>query len=121
MIMNNAEFNKRFQERLLSFVVEVFNFLEYIPSSNKKRIISYQLGKSASSVGANYRAFCRGRSKKEKFAKICIVVEEADESEYWLTVLDRLKLGNSEKRKYLMKEIDEIIRIVVSIKNKLWA
>ena len=119
--MTNAEFNQQFQERLLNFTVAVFEFLEPIPNSNKKRIIAYQLGKSASSVGANFRAFCRGRSKKEKFTKICIVVEEADESEYWLKVLDRLTMGETQKRKYLLTEIDEIIRVVVSIKNKLYS
>lgn len=67
--MTNAQFNQVFQKRLLNFVVEVFQFFEAIPSDNSKRIIAYQLGKSASSVGANHRAFCRGRSEKEKFAK----------------------------------------------------
>ena len=73
--MTNAEFNELFRKRTRKFAVEVLQFLNSLPSGNSTRIISYQLGKSATSVGANYRAFCRGRSKNEKFSKICIVVE----------------------------------------------
>jgi four helix bundle protein len=120
MNRTNAEFNKQFQKRLLHFSVAIFRLLEAIPYSNTTKVLSYQLGKSASSVGANFRAFCRGRSNNEKFAKICIVVEEADETEYWLAIMDELKLGNEQERKRLQKEIDEIIRVTVSIKNKLW-
>jgi four helix bundle protein len=103
----------------LAFAVAVFQFLDSIPNSNNKRIIAYQLGKSASSCGANFRAFCRGRSKNEKFAKICIVVEETDESEYWLTILERLQMGKEQERAILLKEVDELIRLVVTIKSKL--
>jgi four helix bundle protein len=116
---SNKDFNEKFRERLLKFTIAVFQFLDRIPSSNNKRIIAYQLGKSASSTGANFRAFCRGRSKREKFAKICIVVEEADETEYWLKVLDGLNLGVEAERQQLLKEIDEIIRVVVTIKHRL--
>lgn len=118
--MTNAEFNQSFQERILNFVVRVFKFMETLPSGTNKRIITFQLGKSSSSVGANHRAFCRGRSKKEKFSKICIVVEEADETEYWLIFIKKLTLNNDPELDWLLKEIDEIIRIVVSIKNALW-
>ncbi|MEM1328461.1 MAG: four helix bundle protein [Bacteroidota bacterium] len=110
----------QFQKRLLTFSVDIFRLLESVPYSDTKKVIAYQLGKSASSVGANFRAFCRGRSNNEKFSKICIVVEEADETEYWLAIMAELKLGELEERKRLQKEIDEIIRVTVSIKNKLW-
>ena len=118
--MTNAEFNKIFQKRILDFVVRVFKFLETLPPGTGKRIISYQLGKSASSTGANHRAFCRGRSKKEKFSKVCIAVEEGDETEYWLQVIDGLGWGDHNEKAYLLKEIDEILRVLVSIKNSLW-
>ncbi|MEM1328235.1 MAG: four helix bundle protein [Bacteroidota bacterium] len=116
---DHTEFNKKVQKRFLAFAVAVFRFLESIPNSNNKRIIAYQLGKSASSCGANFRAFCRGRSKNEKFAKMCIVVEEADESEYWLQILEELQMGANEKRTELLKEIDELVRISVTIKGGL--
>jgi four helix bundle protein len=59
-----------------------------------QKFLSYQLGKSATSVGANFRVFCRGRSKNEKFSKICIVVEEADESAYWIDLFMATGYGN---------------------------
>lgn len=117
--MTNAEFNELFRKRTRKFAVDVLQFLDTLPNSNKTRIISYQLGKSATSVGANFRAFCRGRSQKEKYAKICIVVEEADESEYWLLMLDDLNLGETQERKLLLKESLAITKVCAKIKSGL--
>ncbi|MCP4294195.1 MAG: four helix bundle protein [Proteobacteria bacterium] len=117
--MSNAEFNGAFRERTRLFAVVIFRFLDALSPGISSRNIAYQLGRSASSVGANFRAFCRGRSKKEKFAKICIVVEEADETEYWLQIVRDLQLGDKETIEKLLIEIDEIIRIVSSIKSSL--
>jgi len=116
--MTNQEFNEAFRLRTRAFAVKIFQFLEKLPPSISSRNIGYQLSRSASSVGANFRAFCRGRSGKERFSKICIVMEEADESEYWLQILQDLKSGNQNELKLLLKEIDEIIRIVSTIKQK---
>jgi len=60
--------------------------------SKASSVIIYQLVKSATSTGANYRAACIARSKAEFFSKICIVVEEADESVYWLEVINDANL-----------------------------
>ena len=117
--MTNAEFNELFRQRTRKFAVRILQFLDTLPNGNKTRIISYQLGKSATSVGANFRAFCRGRSQKEKYAKICIVVEEADESEYWLLMLDDLNLGAVNERKLLLKESLEIVKVCAKIKSGL--
>lgn len=118
--MTNAEFNKSFNERIMRFMVRVFRFMETLPNKEGKRTVNYQLGKCASSVGANHRAFCRGRSKNEKFSKICIVVEESDETEFWLQFIKNLNWGNQEELDWLLSEIDEIVRVNVAIKNKLW-
>ncbi len=120
--MTNQEFNKIFRRRTLDFSIRVFHFIETLPELKSTRVISYQLGKSASSVGANFRAFCRGRSYKEKYAKICIVVEEADEVEFWLLNLKELGFGNRTELEYLMNEAVELIKITSKIKaniNKL--
>ncbi len=83
--------------------------------------MSYQLGKSATSVGANYRAFCRGRSKNEKFAKICIVVEEADESVYWLDLFDAMDYGDKQELHWLASEALEILKVCAKTKSSLSA
>lgn len=117
--MTNAEFNKMFRERTLGFAVRTIKFLETLPKGRTSDIISYQLGKSSTSVGANFRAFCRGRSKAEKYSKICIVLEEADESEYWNLVIKELDWGDQKELNYLLNESVEILKVSSSIKNGL--
>jgi four helix bundle protein len=90
-----------------------------LPNSVSVRIITFQLGKAASSVGANYRAFCRGRSFKEKYAKICIVVEEADEVEFWLLNLQALNFGDKEELVSLLNESLELIKVTSKLKSSL--
>ena len=70
--------------------------------------------KSGTSVGANYRATCRGRSTAEKKAKLGIVIEEADESEYWLDLLQQIQLGDAKQREWLISESGELTRLFVS-------
>ena len=117
--MTNEEFNTNFRDRTKRYAVRVLKFIDDLPFSTSTKIISYQLGKSASSVGANFRAFCRGRSKNEKFSKICIVVEEADECEYWLEILQDLGIGNKVELEELLSETLEIIKICQKIKTNL--
>jgi four helix bundle protein len=117
-IMNNEEFNEQFRTRTRAFAVEILNLCDTLPSNRpSSRIITFQLGKSASSTGANFRAFCRGRSKNEKFSKICTVVEEADESLYWLEVIRDLKYQNIPNLSALLQESTEILKITAKIKS----
>ena len=71
-----------------------------------------QLLKAGTSVGANYRASCCGRSDGEWFSKLCVAREEADESEYWLSILSDIELGNRAKRKVLLVESQELTRLL---------
>src|SRR3982074_1013925 len=61
--------------------------VDHLPKNTKGRVLGRQLARSATSVGANYRAACRGRSKAEFIAKLGIVEEEADESAYWMELI----------------------------------
>ncbi|RNL90698.1 four helix bundle protein [Sinomicrobium pectinilyticum] len=89
--MTNAEFNEQMRNRTPEYAVRVLGFSEAIPENISARVIGYQLAKSSTSVGANSRAFCRGGSAKEHYAKICLV-EEADECLYWAKGIERLKI-----------------------------
>jgi four helix bundle protein len=109
--------NESFRVRTKAFAIAVFKFIETIPVTTSTRIMNYQLGKSASSVGANFRAFCRGRSRNERFSKICIAVEEADETEYWLDIYLNLDHGEISTKKYLYNESLELVKITSSIKE----
>lgn len=117
--MNQKEqFVENLKTRTKIFTLDIIKFCDSLGISKAINIISYQLLKSSSSVGANYRAACRARSKAEFFSKLCIVVEEADETEYWLEIINEGKLYTDIKEmNILLKEANEITRIMTSAKN----
>jgi len=75
------------KERSMSFAVAILGLIDKLPRRPGPDVIARQLAKSATSVGANYRAACTARSRPEFVAKLCIVVEEAEECVYWLDLL----------------------------------
>ena len=77
-------------------------------------MIGKQLLRSATSIGANYRAACRGKSTADMLAKLAVVEEEADESIYWMELLVEGKIIPATKLKDLMAETNEIIALTVS-------
>ena len=115
--MTNEEFNELFRSRTKKFAIAILKFLETIPFNSATKVVTFQLGKSGTSVGANFRAFCRSRSKNERFAKICIVVEEADETLFWLEVCDETGYGSKEDLPSLQQESLEILKVTGIIKN----
>lgn len=103
--------------RTKKFVLDSIKFYQTLPKTEEARIIGRQFIRSASSVGANYRAACRSRSKAEFFAKLSIVVEEADETAFWIEVLTESEITNSVKAQPLLKEINEILAIVAKARR----
>jgi len=83
-------FKTALEKRTKDFAVSVFKLLDALPKKNSTKIIAYQLGRSASSVGANYREANRGESKDDFSHKLQIALKEASESAYWLEVLSDL-------------------------------
>jgi len=81
------EFIEQMKKRTRQFDADIIRFCDSLTVIKASSVITDQLVKSATSTGADYRAACRARSQNEFFSKICIVVEEADESEYWLEVI----------------------------------
>ena len=111
-------FIKKLRKRTTKFAVDVILFCNSLKTSKASSVITYQLVKSATSTGANYRAVCRARSKSEFFSKICIVVEESDESLYWLEIISETNLSNDrEELIRLTKEAIEITKIMATAKN----
>lgn len=115
--MTNEEFNDQFRKRTKAFSVAALKFCDKLDSTASTKVISYQLAKSSTSVGANYRAFCRGRSRNERYSKICIVVEEADETVYWLGILQELGKGDQQELAKLITESNEILKVVAKTKS----
>ena len=106
------------KKRTKKLAVDIILFCDSLKKCKASSVVTYQLVKSATSTGANYRAACRARSKSEFFSKICIVVEEADESEYWLEIINDANLSNDrEELIRLTKEANEITRIMSKAKD----
>ena len=99
------------KNRTKRFAIDTILFTETLPKSKANDVIIYQLVKSATSVGANYRASCRGRSTVEFLSKLNIVIEESDESGYWFELLDELNKDQQTTIKKLLKEANELTAI----------
>ncbi len=112
------EFVEGLKKRTKKFGVDVILFSDSLKRCKASAVVTYQLIKAATSVGANYRAACRGRSEAEFFSKICIVVEEADESVFWLEVIEDSNLSNDPTElKRLLNEGTEIMKITTKSKD----
>lgn len=98
--------------RTKKFALRVMRLVDSLPRTRSGNVIGHQLLRSGSSVGANYRAACRGRSSADFVSKLGIVEEEADESCYWMELITEGELMKRAKVASLMKEADEILRIV---------
>jgi len=85
-----------------------------LPATEEARILGKQVLRSGTSVGANYRAACRARSRAEFIAKLGIVLEEADETVFWLELLLEGGIVKSEKLDNLLKEAQELTSIFVT-------
>ena len=105
---------EQMKRRTKEFAKRVINLCRQLPESREGRLIGNQLFRSGTSVGANYRATCRARSKAEFIAKLGIVLEEADESLYWLEMLAETQVVKADLLAPLMKEADELVAIFVA-------
>lgn len=108
--MDEIELKKRTKQ----FGLRVMRLVAALPETSIGRVIGNQLVRSATSVGANYRAACRGRSTAEFIAKLGIVVEEADESGYWLELVIEGELLPKSQVESLLQESNEITAIMVA-------
>jgi four helix bundle protein len=102
------------QQRTKRFAIEIVGFVATFPRKKESDIIGHQLIRSGTSIGANYRSACRAQSRAHFISKMSIVLEESDESQYWLELADVFKWGNSEKRKNLLNEAKELTAIFTS-------
>ena len=84
---DRIEFAEMFKKRTKKFVIDNIKLFRTLPKTEEAKIIGRQLLRSSSSVGANYRAACRARSKAEFHSKLSTVVEESDESVFWMEIL----------------------------------
>jgi len=102
------------KRRTKQFGLRGINVVEALPNARSANVIGNQLLRSATSVGANYRSACRGRSKADFISKIGIAIEEADESLYWMELLIEAGIVLEERLSPLMKEANELISILTA-------
>jgi four helix bundle protein len=111
------DFIENFKLRTKKFVVDNIKLFKILPKTEEAKIIGRQLLRSSSSVGANYRAACRARSKAEFHSKLSIVVEEADESVFWMEILIEAEILETEQIEILMNEANEILKVVAKARK----
>jgi four helix bundle protein len=99
------------QQRTKSFALRVLKLIEQLPNTIGGRVLANQVARSATSVGANYRAACRARSRAEFASKLGTVAEEADESLYWLELIRDGNFVPEKKLASLVSEADELTAI----------
>ena len=102
------------RERTKHFGLRVLRMFSRLPKTTEARVLGKQILRSGTSVGANYRAACRARSRADFAAKMGIVEEEADEVAYWIELLVDCGLLKQNRVSELLAETNEIIAIVVS-------
>ena len=96
------------------FALRILKLADALPPTIEGRAIKGQLVRAGTSVGANYRAACRGRSRAEFIAKIGVVEEEADESAFWLELIIEGAFLKSNRVKPLLEEANELTKIMAS-------
>jgi four helix bundle protein len=106
-------------DRTFDFGVDVLKFVRQLPKDSEYNLIRFQLGKSSTSLGANYEESQAGSSKADFKNKVRIALKEARESNYWLRIIKALSEADSIELDRLLQESKEIKNILAAILNKM--
>ncbi len=109
--MNKWELEKRTKE----FALRVIMFVANLPKNKVTDVLGYQLLKSATSIGANYREANRAESHDDFIHKVAIVEKETSETQYWLELLNETNVGDKGKRSWLVRESGELVAVFTAI------
>ena len=105
------------QTRTKQFALQIIKFCEGLAKDDTSRILSRQLLRSGTSVGANYRAACRAKSKPTFISKMGDVLEEADESGFWIELLTESGKVDEKKTAPLLDEANQLVAIAITSIN----
>ncbi len=105
---------KLFKDRTNKLALRIMCLVESLPHTRSADVLSRQILRSATSIGANYRAACRAKSTSDMIAKLKTVEEETDETVYWLELLSEGKTIPQEEIAALTKETNEILAMTVA-------
>jgi len=99
------------RSRTKTFALRILRLFRNLPRSTEAQILGKQLLRSGTSAAANYRATCRARSRAEFVAKLGVVVEEMDETVFWLELLVEGRIIAEKRLKALLQEANELTAI----------
>ncbi len=99
------------KQRTKTFALRIIRLFRVLPKTEEARIIGRQILRSGTSVAANYRAACRARSRMEFIAKMGVVVEEADETVFWMDLLVESGTVHPDRMHDILKEANELLAI----------
>jgi len=102
------------KDRTKKFSIDVVALVAGLPKSVVAEVLGKQILRSATSVGANYRAACRAKSQADFINKIAIVIEEADETQFWIELMVETKIIKRDIAALLWKEADELVSIMTA-------
>jgi len=108
---------EQLKARTKQFAIRIVRVFKSLPKNDEARIIGKQLLRAGTSVAANYRAVCRSRSKAEFISRISVVVEEADETAFWLELLIETSIIPEVRLRDLLTEANELLAIFAA---SLW-
>ena len=117
--MSETSWNEQFRNRTKKRAIAIIKAFSSWKKTDEIRIIGKQLIRSSTSVAANYRAVCRARSDRERYAKLCVVVEEADETQFWLEILVESDLIKIAEILNIQQEVEEIVKVMTTYKYRL--
>jgi four helix bundle protein len=119
-MLEPLDYNEKYRRRTKKFAVAIIHFYaKYCKQTEELRIIGKQLLRSGTSVAANFRAVTRSRSHPERFSKMCIVVEEIDETQFWFELIEEAELLEQSTYTDIKNEIDELVKIFTSSKANM--
>ena len=117
--MKQEDFNKLFRQRTKKLALEIIRIVSPLKYSDALGVIRKQLIKASTSVAANFRAVCRARSERERFSKLCIVVEEADETVFWMEMMMDGEMISEILMSPFKNEAEEILKVMAAFKKRL--
>jgi len=110
---------QQFKDRTKDAALRIIRLVEALPKTRTADILGRQLLRCGTSVGANYRAACRGKSPADMIAKLAIVEEEADEALYWMELLVEARLVSKTRLAKLATEMNQITAMIVASQKTL--
>jgi len=107
------------QEKSYAFAIRIVNLYRYLTEKKKEYVLSKQVLRSGTSIGANIEEGIGGQSKKDFYAKLNIAYKEARETNFWLRLLKDTNYISAKEAKSLIEDCNEILRIITAIINTM--